>query len=227
MATLVVITHEFDLFFIRKVKSGPLVSPYLLFDVIQGLKAMGHAVKIVSGPKAPRGDAALYHVDATLAPQEYVDLASHYPRTINFRTGDISKRKISRLLLSKGDEWDGPVIVKANFNNRALIETLHNRRATLSGLPAPHLGVTETGNYRVLESLDEVGDKVWLDPSLVVEKFIAEPDEDGFALRTWVFMGRRERCTRYVTAEKISKAADVLKYEAVDVPRSSGPSARG
>ncbi len=218
MATLVIITHQFDLFFVRKAATGPRVSPYLLFDVIKELRAMGHAIKIVRGPKAPRGDAALYHVDATLASPEYLDLASHYPRTINFRTGDISKRTISRLLLSKGDRWEGPVIVKADFNNRAIIETLHNRRAALLGLPLPHPRVRETEQYRVVDSIAGVGDEVWSDPSLVVEKFIAEPDEDGFALRTWVFMGKRERCTRLVTAERISKAADVLKYDAVEVP---------
>ena len=64
---------------------------------------MGHKVRILRGaPSAPSADAALYHVDATVAPQEYLDLERHYPRTINFRTGDISKRKISALLLAKG-----------------------------------------------------------------------------------------------------------------------------
>ena len=31
-------------------------------------------------------------------------------------------------------------------------------------------------------------------------------------------MGSRERCTRFVTADRISKAADVLKYEPAEVP---------
>jgi len=218
VATLVIITHEFDRFFVRRVESGPMVSPYLLFDLIEPMQAMGHTVRIVRGPKAPGGDAALYHVDSTIAQQEYLALANQYPRTINFRTGDISKRKISRLLLSKGDGWDGPVIVKADFNNRAIIETLHNRRASIRNLPPPHPGVNRSANYRVLDSIAEVGDELWSDPSLVVEKFVAEPDEHGYALRTWVFMGSRERCTRLVTADKISKAADVLKYDPVEVP---------
>ena len=218
MATLIIITHEFDAFLVRRQKDAPLTSPYLLFDVIQHLQKMGHTIRIVRGPKAPPGDAAFYHVDATVAPPEYVELASHYPRAINFRTGDISKRKISRLLIEKGDPWDGPVIVKANYNNRSVIEHLHNRRAARAGRPLPHPGVTIGEKYRVLESVSEVGDAVWSDPSLVVEKFVAEPDEQGFALRTWVFMGPRERCTRFVTADRISKAADVLKYEPVQVP---------
>lgn len=218
MATLVILTHEYDAFLIRKQKGGPVTSPYLLFDVLDHLQKMGHKIRVVRGPNAPPGDAAFYHVDTTVAPPEYVDLASRYAQTINFRTGDISKRKISRLLLGKDDPWKGPVIVKADYNNRAIIEHLHNRRAANSGKNIPHPGVTKGEKYRVLEALSEVGDEVWSNPALVVEKFVAEPDEQGFALRTWVFMGPRERCTRFVTADRISKAADVLKYEPAQVP---------
>ncbi len=218
MATLVIITHEFDSFYTRKVRSAPLSSPYLLFDLLGHLEDMGHTVRILRGPIATRGDAALFHVDATVAPQEYLDLEHHYPRTINFRTGDISKRKISSVILEKGDAWDGPVIVKSNYNNRAKMEDAHNRLAARIGLPLPHPGIAKGGKYHVLESLGEVSEETWADPSLVVEKFVAEPDEDGFALRTWVFMGSSERCTRFVTADRISKAADVLKYAPAEVP---------
>jgi hypothetical protein len=217
MATLVVITHEFDTF-LTKDKGGSLTSAYLLYDVLLHLERMGHTIRIVRGPIPGVGDAALYHVDATIPAQEYLDLERHYARTINFRTGDISKREISGLILARDDPWGGPVIVKCNYNNRAIIEDLHNRRAARMGLPLPHPGVTRGDEYRVLEALSEVTDRIWSDPSLVVEKFVPEPDEEGFALRTWVFMGSRERCTRVVTADRISKAADVLKYEPVEVP---------
>jgi hypothetical protein len=218
MATLVIITHEFDSFLIRRRGSTSLTSPYLLFDVLKLLKPMGHEVRIARGPQAASGDAALYHVDATVAPQEYLDLARHYSRTINFRTGDISKRRVSRLLLAKGDDWHGPVIVKSNYNNRAVMEDIHNQLAVRVGRPLPHPGVTRSAQYHVLDSIADVGDEIWSDPSLVIERFVAEPDNDGFALRTWVFMGPRERCTRFVTPNRISKAAGVLKYEPVDVP---------
>jgi hypothetical protein len=218
MATLIVITHEFDTFLIRKPTPGQVTSPYLLFDVVQLLHKKGHRVRIVRGPNSPPGDAALYHVDTTVPPPEYVELQSHYPRTINFSTGDISKRKISRLLLAPGDSWNGPVIVKADYNNRAIIEDYHNTLAARAGRPLPHPGITKGKRYRVVESLADVEDEVWSDPTQVVEKFVAEPDEDGFAMRTWVFMGTRERCTRFVTPERISKAADVVKHEPAEVP---------
>ncbi|HEY7006528.1 MAG TPA: hypothetical protein VH392_08595 [Sphingomicrobium sp.] len=224
MATLVVIIHEFDHFLMRESAEGPITSPYLLFDVLRHLETLGHRFRISKGLEAENGDAALLHVDATIVDQEYLDLGKRYPLALNFRTGDISKRRISRILLSKDDPWAGPVIVKANYNNRAVIEDLHNRRAARAGKPAPHAGVSVGQTYAVLESLADVPDEDWSNPSLVVERFIAEQDEDGnFALRTWVFMGTRERCTRFLTTDRISKAADVISYESVEVPPQLRP----
>jgi hypothetical protein len=219
VAELVVITHEFDAFLMRDGPSGGVRSPYLLFDVLQILGSMGHRSRIVRGPIAPSADAALLHVDSTSVADDYLRLASNYAKPLNFRTGDISKRKVSRLLLAKGDQWDGPVVVKSNYNNNALMEDLHNRRARRLGRPAPHPNVQKGPPYRVLGSLEEVAAETWDDPSLVVERFIPEPDpEGGFVLRTWVFMGARERCTRSVTLDPISKAGDVIRYEPVEVP---------
>jgi hypothetical protein len=219
VAELVVITHEFDAFLMRDGSAGRVRSPYLLFDVLQILGSMGHRSRIVRGPIAPSADAALLHVDSTSVADDYLRLASNYAKPLNFRTGDISKRKVSRLLLAKGDQWDGPVVVKSNYNNNALMEDLHNRRARRLGRPAPHPNVQKGPPYRILDSLEGVAAATWDDPSLVVERFIPEPDpEGGFVLRTWVFMGARERCTRSVTLDPISKAGDVIRYEPVEVP---------
>jgi hypothetical protein len=219
VSTLVVVTHEFDYFFARPRPGAPVRSPYLLFDVLKHLQGLGHKVRVSRGPHPESGDVALLHVDSTLVEQEYLDLASRYPRAINFGTGDISKRTVSRLLLAKGDSWDGPVIVKANFNNRAIVEDLHNQRAAKANKPPPHPGIAPGDPYEVLDSLAVVGAAVWSDPTLVVERFVPEQDEEGnFVLRTWVFMGPRERCTRLVTTDRISKAADVIRYEPIDVP---------
>jgi hypothetical protein len=62
---------------------------------------------------------------------------------------------------------------------------------------------------------------VWSDPALVVERFLPERDgEGGFAYRTWVFMGKRERCVRTVTASPISKGAGALGYTHVEPPET-------
>ncbi|TIU76608.1 MAG: hypothetical protein E5W03_22185, partial [Mesorhizobium sp.] len=80
MARIAVITHEFDVFERRR---GPLLrrdSPYMLFDLLEELKRRGHSVRIVAGTSArPEADIAILHVDATVAPPEYVEYARTYP----------------------------------------------------------------------------------------------------------------------------------------------------
>lgn len=218
MATLVVITHEFDRFLIPGNPGERQRSPYLLHDVLRHFSAMGHICRVVRGPRPIGGDAALLHVDATFVDEEYLQLAAHYSRTINFGTGDISKRKISRLLVARHEAWDGPVLVKSNYNNNGLLEQMHNERAARAGQPLPHPNIRKSQPYELFDSIAEVPEEIWCDESRVVERFVPEKDVDGFALRTWVFMGPRERCTRVVTAGYISKAAHVLRYEPVDVP---------
>lgn len=213
------ITHEYDAFLVRDGSTGRVGSPYLLYDVLGHLHAMGHSCVIARGTQTPPGDAALLHVDSTIVDEKYLQLRKKYPVTINFETADISKRRISRLILNKSDLWCGQVIVKSNYNNNALMEELHNKGAARVGRPLPHPDIVKSSPYRVLDSLEMVDDEVWLDPSLVVERFVPERDKDGgFVLRTWVFMGAKERCTRMVTSHYISKAADVLRYESIEVP---------
>jgi hypothetical protein len=218
VATLIVITHEYDRFLVQDDPGKPARSAYLLHDVLRHATDMGHTCKIVRGARAPDGDVALLHVDATIVAQDYLDLAAHYPRAINFGTGDISKRKVSRLLVTPDDAWDGPVIVKSNYNNNGLLEQMHNRRAAREGRPLPHPDIPTGQPYRLFDSVAGVPDEVWSDDSLVVERFVPERDPDGFALRTWVFMGTNERCTRVVTPGPISKAAQVIRHDPVDVP---------
>ena len=190
----------------------------MLFGIMGRLKDLGHSGQETRGPNPVSGDAALLHVDATVVDDDYLALASRYERTINFGTGDISKARISRLRLAPGDRWDGQVIVKAHLNAGGNMEHNHNKFAERRRKPLPHPGVEKIERYQVLQHIDAVADVVWADPALVVERFMPEPDPDGFALRTWVFMGSRERCTRTVSTDPIVKAADAIRYEAVDVP---------
>jgi hypothetical protein len=219
MTRLVVVTHEFDYFLYRPAgQPTGIDSPYLLFDVLRHLKTMGHTWVVTRGLRPVEGDVALLHVDSTRVAEEYLAIGKNYGRTLNFGTVDISKRKISSLLLSQGDEWDGPVVVKANLNCRGAPEARHNLVAIREGRPLPHPGVEQSGPYRVLQHVSEVEEEVWADQNLVVERFMPEVDEEGYAIRTWVFMGERERCTRTVNRGWIVKAAGAIKYEPVPVP---------
>ena len=188
MARLVVIAHEYD-HFVRKKKHfwSKRTSSYLLYDVLRELEKLGHSWRLHRGGPPIDGDAAILHVDSTIVDPKYIALGAHYPRTINFGTGDISKRKISSLRLLPGDAWDGAVMVKANRN-------------------------------RVLGSIGEVSTADWDDPDLIVERYLPERAGDHYVIRTWVFMGSRERCTYQLATDPIVKADKVIRYEACEVP---------
>lgn len=218
MARVVVFTHAFDRFVMWRLAWPPRISFYLLFDVLGELENMGHTWRVVAGPEPAKGDVAILHVDASFVDEEYLALSHEFALGVNFGTVDISKRKVSGALLAPGEAWGGPVIVKTNLNYMGRTEAAHNRKATKRGLPLPHAQPPNIKQYEVLPSVNAVPASIWANSDLVVERFIPEPDEQGFALRNWVFMGERERCTRHVSPYSFVKAADVVRREPVEVP---------
>ena len=218
MARVIVFIHEFDRFTNWRWPFAPR-GLYMLYDVLRALEKFGHSWRVVAGPSRVPGDVALLHVDATLVGEEYLALRDYYPRTVNFGTGDISKRQVSNMLLARGDQWDGPVIVKSDLNCFGASERTHNKRARRAGRPIPHPHLPLQRPYRVLNGVSDVQAEVWNDPHLVVERFVPERDADGsYAIRRWVFMGPRERCTRQVTMDAVSRAGRVIRLEHVEVP---------
>jgi len=220
MARVVVVTHEFDVFasrrrFYRSYRN----SPYLLFDVLKALEQMGHSWHVMRGPgKKVHGDVGILHTDCTIASDEYLALARNFRVPLNFNVRDISKRFVSGAVLSENEDWRGPVIIKSNLNCGGASERRHNDDARREGraLPYPNVGLVE--RYTILPSRNEVPVSIWADPGLVVEKFVPEREKDGYAVRTWVFMGENERCTRHVSTEQIVKAAGVTSRTASPVP---------
>jgi hypothetical protein len=220
LSRLVVVTHEFDEFTRWRRWPWPAKhSPYTLFDILRHLETMGHSWQVTRGPTVVPGDAALLHVDCTVINEEYLALGSRYPRALNFRVADTSKRNVSKLLLQRGDPWDGRVIVKSDLNYRGILEDVHNRRAARAGKAPPHPGAARLGQYHVFEAVDDIDDGVWNDARLVVERFLPEVNADGgFVIRTWVFMGGKDSCNRIVTPNWIAKAGDAVRFDPIPVP---------
>lgn len=210
MPRIVVITHRFDKFDKRA---------YILTGVLEQVAHRGIDVRVARGPRRfLPADLAILHIDSTEIDPGYLALARRYPRTINVRIRNIGKRRVSAALLSSDGAWDGPVIVKSDLNASGAPELFHNQVAVLRGRSLPHPQVTALAEYAVFDSRKAVPAATWNDRRLVVEKFIPEPDPRGFAMRTWVFMGSRERCTRNIARMPVIKAAAVIAREAVEVP---------
>jgi hypothetical protein len=210
MTRVAIVTHKFDKFRRRS---------YLLGSILKEVEQAGIEVEVTHGPRSfVNADLAILHVDATLVDPEYTALARRYPRTINLGIRDIRKSLISGAALSRAESWDGPVIVKTELNARGGPEFYHNEVAALRGKPAPHPRVTALRDYLLFDRAGDVPEQIWRDPQLVVEKFMPERDARGFALRTWCFMGRRETCSRCISADPVVKGAAIVARELVDVP---------
>jgi hypothetical protein len=65
--------------------------------------------------------------------------------------------------------------------------------------------VPEMDEYRIYDTPQELPDGLMCDPNLSVERFVAEKEPDGVALRFWAFCGEAERCTRYVSPDRLVK----------------------
>ncbi|AZO47677.1 MAG: hypothetical protein EOS54_11570 [Mesorhizobium sp.] len=219
MARIAVITHEFDRFQSRRGLLLRRDSPYMLFDLLEELKRRGHSVRILAGTAArPEADIAVLHVDATVTPAEYVEYARAFPFCLNIGATDISKRRVSGAVIGRGDGWQGPVIVKSSLNNLGTRERSLNRRSRRAGKPEPFPRLEALDSYRVHGSLADVPTTVFDREDLVVEKFVPEPEPDGFGARFWLFCGERERCTRHVSPQSLVKGDDTIRREPVPVP---------
>lgn len=210
MARIAVISHKYDKFARRS---------YLLASILAEVEQAGVEVEITRGPRQQvAADLAILHVDSTVVEPAYTELGKRYPRTLNLEIANIGKSWISGAVLSRGTDWAGPVIVKTELNARGAPELYHNQVAALRGKAAPHPEVTALRDYVLFDSARAVSEEIWRNPQLVVERFIPERDPRGFALRTWVFMGERETCSRCVSAEPIVKGASIIARELVPVP---------
>ena len=212
------VTHEFDRFLKRLPPWGP-PSDYMLYDLLRSMEQRGHGWRVVRGiDETAEADLAIAHVDATRTPEPYLAFVRSFPRTINAGVGDIAKRRVSGALLDRDAGWPGRVIVKSNLNHRRLPEIKHNALALARGWPPPHPRCWLPARYRTFASVSEVPDRFWTEDRWVVEKFVPETDPDGYAMRTWVFLGEADRSLRHVGPDELLKAHEIVRSEPVPVP---------
>jgi hypothetical protein len=216
-------------------------SQYLLLLAVQVLRERGWRISIIRGldyrlasellashdPPA----ACFVHVDLTVVPDAYLALAARFARTINASTRDISKRAISRHLVARDDAYDGPVIVKTNNNCGGLKEAQAARRTLASrAVHAVHRRLPwmlrrelPAKSYRVFGSKRDVPALVWLNPGLVVERFIAEVHDGDYVLRSWVFMGTCESVSIRKSRQPIVALPNVDSRAFVEPTRENLP----
>lgn len=189
-------------------------------------KDAGHKIVILKGPQKnmKKADVIIQHVDLTKVPEHYIDYLSQYPVVINGAVIDISKTSFSNNLLSRESNYTGQVIVKTNNNcggsrekNIALKQGKH--------VPEPTDGWDKTfwiraGKYLICDSIADVPEGVWKNPSLIVEKCLSEKDKNGYyCLHQWIFFGEREIGIWTASEQQVIKGGDYkLKCYFNDIP---------
>jgi hypothetical protein len=189
----------------------------------------GIEIEILRGPERHvDADLLIPHVNLTVLPPEYVDLFRRYPRVINRSLHDISKRAISRNLLSAGDDYTGPVIVKTDLNYGGRPEARLARRGVCGALNALRLRLSKQGwrdirsmtigGYKVFPALRAVPADVFENKALVVERFLPEVENGTYYLRVYLFMGDRGYCVRVGSTEPIVKQMNIVSREEAPIP---------
>jgi hypothetical protein len=196
---------------------------YILHELAALWRDRGIQVTVARGrDELTDADLAILHVDLTRVPADYVSAVRRYPRVMNGRVIDISKRRISTNLLRRPGDYDGPVIVKTNRNFGGMKEALLARAGPALAryaqelrdrLPWSWRSWMPVSEYPVFESPRQVPRAVWLNPNLVVERFLPERREGRYCLRSWMFMGDRDSSTLAYSDHPIVKSRNIIRRE--------------
>jgi hypothetical protein len=218
MHRIVILTHELDYF--EKMT-------HLLHGVSKIWRQDDIEVVVLRGTeKFVDGDVAINHVDLTVTPDEYLRFMKRYPLTLNAAVKDISKRSISRSVVSRGDGYKGPVIVKTNCNfgggreGEIAQQSVFSKyaRALRRRLPWTMRAEIDTWKYPIFGSVKEVPRMVWHNPDLMIEKFQPEKQGEFYCMRAWCFLGDAEENVIMYAKQPIIKSAVAVKIEPAPVP---------
>jgi len=214
---------------------------YLLRLFVRAWEERGIKVVVVRDEASFQpADIAFLHADLTVVPEHCLALCRRYPRVINGGAIDIQKRFFSDLLVTPTSDWQGPVIVKTEWNCGGWREYREWLEKTLVGQLLQRVGGFETyhnfrarqeakrswrdrrllpyGQYPIYASRSEIPDGVWQNSNMVVEKFISEKEGNEYYCRHWNFLGDREITFRSYSMDPVVKLNGRLERTKDTVP---------
>lgn len=187
---------------------SPNLQGYFIHPLVEEWESRGIKVTICDDLKyAKPADVCFVHVDLSVVPSEYIEMAGQCPYSINRHINDIRRRVYSRNLVRHGDGFDGPVIVKSSLNFAGvperggrvsrLREIWGKCHRTFTNVASPRIPFQQPSiefkhHYRVFDERRMLP-AGWLDrDDIVVERFRPERSGDLYVLREWYFLGDKE-----------------------------------
>ena len=192
--------------------------PYIVHKLARIWAEQGLVVEVADALPEPAGDEVLIipHLDFTIRPRSFAAPIARSAHVINRAVVDVSKRVISRQLVTAPDQFDGPVLVKSNRNFGGFPEAM--LRTAEGFAPARRSPVLHWDNYQVYDHPRLVPPMVWNHPLLVVEKFLPEKEGGKYCLRQYLFFGNSEIYSRAFSSKPIVKASNVEHREILSEP---------
>jgi hypothetical protein len=179
-----------------------LESEYVVRHVAEHWHKRGVRFVLTIGPDAaPAGDIAWQHLDVTRVAPAYQRLVASYPAAINAGAADVHKRRTATHLVTRDDDWPGPVIVKTDRNYGGRPEDWAYRWRPLrhpwfhrirDRMPSRITGRIDPLAYPIYPSKAGVPAWMWRDRRFVVQRFLSERKGDLYGIRRWFFLGENE-----------------------------------
>lgn len=191
----------------------------LISKMAECWKDDGHEVFYLYGTnKFIAADLIFVHVDLTIVPGAYLEFARQYPRVINGKVKDIRKTTLNNDLLHITEDWDGPVIVKSDYNCAGVPERFRKgflgkiEKKMLSMLNSLNLNLhppkfKSSLDYKVFDHLKDVPKILFYYPNVVIQKFIPEMDDGQYCIRTVSFLGNN------LTPKRLKGSNPIVKGE--------------
>ncbi|HNG93970.1 MAG TPA: hypothetical protein PLB32_14310 [Acidobacteriota bacterium] len=173
-------------------------------------------------------DVLIVHVDLSVVPNKYLEFARQYPVALNAGLADVRKSSYSRYLVTAGDGYQGPVIVKSNLNFAGVPERLLSQ----SGIPRQvvrlrkwlgHHGLLPDVSpfqapmdYPIFPSLQDVPRKFRDNPQVIIEQFLPQIEDGLYHVFNFHFLGDRLTCARLSSPQPIVNGKTQIHSESVE-----------
>jgi hypothetical protein len=214
---IAILLHEND--------TGHTIRSSLIYEMAKIWQQDGYEVFYLRGTSEYLpADLIFLHVDLTVVPDSYLEFAHKYPRVINGNVKDIRKTTLNNNLLQLPEDWDGPVIVKSDYNCAGVPE--RNRRGVWGKIEKKMLSLFNSMNidshlpnfhsstdYKIFNHLKDVPKILSNYPSIVIQKFIPEMEGDNYCVRTVSFLGDHMSPKKLIGPHPIVKGETATKAD--------------